>query len=158
MGITDEMRKYIAEAWDGSIYINQRPKRLLEIADRIDTEYQKCIRELNNLADAAILLPLGADGVPIHVGDVMENIFCPSTRYEVTGVGVGCFYAWGYEQERYLQFDADCFRHHKPETWERIIEDAISTHGSGFNPCWTEERDALVARCKALAGEEKEQQ
>jgi hypothetical protein len=44
-------------------------------------------------------------------------------------------------------------RHHHADTWERIIEDAVNVHGNGFNPSWTDERDALVARCKALAGD-----
>ena len=45
---------------------------LHDIADRIDAEHQKGIREMNNLADASVLLPVDANGEIIHVGDMME--------------------------------------------------------------------------------------
>lgn len=75
MGITDELRK-----WKGNIQTCLAPEVVLQlrcelndIADRIDMEHQKAIRELNNLADASVLLPVDADGVPIHIGDRVED-------------------------------------------------------------------------------------
>ena len=51
---------------------------------------------------------------------------------------------------------ADMCRH-QPDTWERIIEDAIRGDGGSYG-CLGERLDAmvpaLVARCKALAGED----
>lgn len=46
---------------------------------------------------------------------------------------------------------------HVPDTWERIIEDAraYSMNISG-NYLWKNKSDELVARCKALAGDEDE--
>jgi hypothetical protein len=66
MSITDELREY---AHDCCARIDDD---IHAIADRIDEEHQKAIRELNNFADASVLLPVDADGVPIHVGDEME--------------------------------------------------------------------------------------
>lgn len=72
MSIADELRKYA-----GSFYLCRYKdvrEKLDAIADRIDAEYQKAIRELNNLADASVLLPVDADGVPIRVGDKVYQV------------------------------------------------------------------------------------
>lgn len=71
MSITDELREYV-----GNFYLFRYKdvrESLTAIADRIDAEHQKAIRELNNLADASVLLPVDADGEIIHVGDMMER-------------------------------------------------------------------------------------
>lgn len=68
-------------------------------------------------------LPMDADGVPIHVGDVMENIVCPSVHREVTGVGVECFYGWDDGNGRYSQFDVACYRHHHAPTVEDVLRE-----------------------------------
>lgn len=141
MGITDELREYA-----GSFYLFRYKdvrEKLDAIADRIDAEHQKAIRELNNLADASMLLPVDADGEIIHVGDVMvyaDGNTCPLPVVAIVSPAVFLT----DEGPRY----ADMCRH-APDTWERIITDAINMH---FNPSWISERDALVARCKALAG------
>lgn len=69
--------------------------------------------------------PLDADGEPIHVGDVMENIVCPSVHREVTGVGVECFYGWDEGNGRYSQFGANCYRHHHTPTVEDVLEELL---------------------------------
>ena len=86
--------------------------RLTTIADEIE-------REVANM----VPLPLDADGVPIHVGDVMENIVCPSVHREVTGVGVECFYGWDEGNGRYSQFDVACYRHHHAPTVEDVLRE-----------------------------------
>ena len=68
-------------------------------------------------------LPVDADGVPIHVGDVMENIVCPPVHREVTGVGVECFYGWDDGNGRYSQFDVVCYRHHHAPTVEDMLRE-----------------------------------
>ena len=70
MSITDELRHEVANY----PFRDNRDFALFEaIADRIDAEHEKAIRELNNLADASVLLPVDADGEVIHVGDMMER-------------------------------------------------------------------------------------
>ena len=70
-----------------------------------------------------VRLPLDAEGVPIHVGDVMENIVCPPVHREVTGVGVECFYGWDEGNGRYSQFGANCYRHHHAPTVEDVLRE-----------------------------------
>ena len=72
-GITDELRRFITDPLLGYASQSQHIERLTAIADRIDAEHHAAIRELNNLADASVLLPVDADGEIIHVGDMMER-------------------------------------------------------------------------------------
>ena len=70
MSITDELREWAHE----HLYKSGIRSDLLAIADSIDAEHQKAIRELNNLADSSVLLPVDADGVPIHLGDKVYQV------------------------------------------------------------------------------------
>jgi len=76
-----------------------------------------------NMHDGWVRLPVDADGETIHVGDVMENIICPSVHREVTGVGVECFYGWDDGNGRYSQFDVNCYRHHHATTVEDVLRE-----------------------------------
>ncbi|MEE1210291.1 MAG: hypothetical protein U0K60_09665, partial [Parafannyhessea umbonata] len=71
MSITDELREWWVRKFP--VMDKELHKDFTAIADRIDAEHQKAIRELNNLADASVLLPVDADGEIIHVGDMMER-------------------------------------------------------------------------------------
>jgi hypothetical protein len=73
MSITDELRKWAEEFWEFAYSKFGDKAELLAIADRIDADHQKAIRELNNFADASVLLPVDAEGEPIHIGDMMEH-------------------------------------------------------------------------------------
>ena len=101
--------------------------------------------ELKGLEERSIKLPKDADDEYINIGDVMvyaDGNTCPLPVVAIVSPTVFLT----DEGPRY----ADMCRHHTPDTWERIIGDAINMH---FNPFWMSERDALVARCKALAGD-----
>ena len=100
-------------------------------------------------------LPTDADGVPIHVGDVMENIVCPPVHREVTGVGVECFYGWDEGNGRYSQFGANCYRHHRIQTVEDVLREfaAKLCIRDGF-PTATEETFAEYAAKLTLRGDE----
>lgn len=82
MSITDELRHNIKGA--EQLY-GRECKRLTAIADRIDAEHEKSVVDalLNDglpMSDEVmaelgwIRLPVDADGVPIHVGDVMDYL------------------------------------------------------------------------------------
>jgi len=130
------------------------------VMDRqLGCDFREHIDEIEREVEDMVPLPVDADGVPIHVGDVMENIVCPSVHHEVTGVGVECFYGWDDGNGRYSQFDVACYRrHHAPtvedvlrefvdEVWNRCCEGATASD-SGI--------DELVAEYAAklrLAGE-----
>lgn len=137
MSITDELRRH-AQVHD----LIER-NVLLVLANRIDKA----------LEEGYIELPKDADGVPIRVGDVMENVIHPPTHREVTGVGVECFYAWEDGCGRYSQFGANCYRHHREPTVEDVLEEFF---GKANLPDGTQTRAEIIAEYAAklrLAGE-----
>ncbi len=122
--------------------------RLTTIADDIERE-----------AADMVPLPVDADGVPIHVGDVMENIVCPPVHREVTGVGVECFYGWEEGNGRYSQFGANCYRHHHAPTVEDVLREFASDIADvlGGDDFRLDDSDELFAEYAAklrLAGDE----
>ena len=92
MSITDELRKYV-QSWRETPNLMDELDAgdidgllgdFIAIADRIDAEHQKAIRELNNLAEASVLLPVDADGEPIRFGDKV-TVSWSEKVYEVSG-------------------------------------------------------------------------
>ena len=149
--ITCELRKY-AGIDRGVCYMDQ--DSFDRLCDSIDAIHAQLERE-NAMLRAArgddwIKLPVDVDGLPIRIGDVMQ-MGGDSELRKVVGFYEEGFIAW--LNGRLVPCDASFYCHHLPDTWERIIEDAVNVHGNGFNPLWTDERDALVARCKKLAGD-----
>jgi hypothetical protein len=109
--------------------------------------------------DGWAALPRDADGVPCHVGDVME--WPGGDTFEVVGIGDGTLFYLDGDCATEMSADwtgASTKCHHKPDTWERIIEDARTCTGSAGNYTsvpsmrWTSEVDDLVERCERLAG------
>lgn len=99
--------------------------------------------------DGYVELPKDADGEPIHAGDELEGygrtIEVVELRYGRSGWVV-------ISRDGNAYADNHAFTHHVPDTWERIIEDAIIYAVSDTK----DDRarfDALVARCRALAGD-----
>lgn len=131
-----------------------RADGLLAECDNIDAIHRSLEQENERLRDASergddcIKLPVDADGVPIHIGDWIVNPDISNQKQKVAAIAPDSVYWWGEDGCHWRR--SHHVRHYRPDTWERIIEDAINTHGNGFNPCWTDERDKLVARCKAL--------
>lgn len=93
-----------------------------------------------------IELPKDADGEHINVGDDMEYANAPHTHAPVEYIALTKD-GWEVDGE-----PPSSMRHHRPDTWKRIIADALGCE------VFEVERDddlmALVARCKALAGGE----
>ena len=106
--------------------------------------------------DGWVELPKDADGEYIHIGDVMVYADGNTCPLPVVALVPPAIFLTD-EGPRYA--DMCC---HAPDTWERIIRDAIGegmarqrNNDSGeccerANPM---NNDALVARCKALAGD-----
>lgn len=156
MSITDELRAYVKTNridWG----MNQHVQSILVIADRIDKEHAEAVADalqLRGEPDRWVELPADADGVPIHVGDELtygenfpakvcgmvldESGWMVSTR-ELRGYGVL----------------PATLRHVQPDTWERIIQDAISEgfERTDVSAPYEVETDVLIERCKRLAGE-----
>ena len=124
MNITDELRERID---DEALLLSTR-RELWNIADRIDAEHDKAIRELNNLADAiadsCVQLPKDANGEYIHIGDVMENIYGSvdvvegilSDRYLVL------------RDNDWLTIRADLSHHHHEPTVEDVLDEFASAY------------------------------
>ena len=82
MTATDELREYVINA-DGMGMTHGHAKSIYAIADRIDAEHEADVSTACRLAagldnDALakrgyIKLPVDADGVPIHIGDMVED-------------------------------------------------------------------------------------
>jgi hypothetical protein len=164
MSITDELRKY-AEENECKSYC----KLLTAIADRIDAEHERITHNLTDalhkqedatreLSEKSVLLPLDADGVPIHVGDKVSFITTvvwtvTQLRYANGSWQVGCTF-----ENCMNYYHPQTIRHVKSDSWEQIIMDALK---EGYDRkelfLMSESRIStadLVARCKALAGEE----
>lgn len=135
-------------------------------AEHVERENEALKAELDRVLGeqegATMPLPLDMDGKPIHFGDVMQRCNDPELR-EVEGFYGGGFLAW--LNGRFVPCAAKLYRHHVPDTWERIIEDAIGegmarqrNNDSGnfcerANPM---NNGDLVARCKALCERTRE--
>ena len=159
MSIADELREWAARELAGWKMARERFDELTAIAGRIDAEYQKAIRELNNLADTSVLLPVDADGVPVRLNDLMEWPDHTRDPFEVIAIGNGTLH---YVEDGEIQWtSAETKRHYTPDTWERIIRDAIgegmarelSNYNGGYDRSDSLSNASLVARCKALAGD-----
>ena len=98
-------------------------------------------------------LPVDADGVPIHVGDVLEWVD-PDGEVEVVcmvdAVGVGCFFAWDAANCRYAQKCANAYRHHHAPT----VEDVLREFAEGLGVPVADSYIAATAAKLRLAGDE----
>ena len=150
--ITWEIRSMATAGWDPW---PEARERLLQKCDAIDSIHANLERENASLKaeldrlmgeqdrDGWVELPKDADGEYIHIGDVMEWPDNGET-FEVVGIGDGWTLFYVIEDGVAEWTRAENKRHHQPDTWERIIEDALDGyHDTDF--------DALVARCKALS-------
>ena len=135
MSITDELRSWAAGAKPAvingcDIYVGPMTSgcmgALTAIADRIDAEHQKAIRELNNLADASVLLPVDADGEYIHVGDVMDSrvdYLFDGKPFTVRAL-VLCGDGWEVADGRFgNRYEPDSLRHHHATTVEDVLRE-----------------------------------
>lgn len=128
MSITDELRDWFKDR----LFMGNGYAELTAIADRIDEAHKHAIayvddRDPVTMAEHGwIRLPVDADGVPIHVGDVME--WCDpdgevTVTCEVDAVGVECFFAWDGANCRYAQKCANVYRHHHEPTVEDVLRE-----------------------------------
>ena len=153
--ITQELRKYVLSDVPSEYF-----ETLIDIADAIEQKHEeglaqasaKVLADCISVANDFIELPKDADGVTIRIGDEVEyghnvgtvdRLLLNESDEPRVGTTFGGYF-YGIE-----------LHHAKPDSWERIIEDAAENiyPNGAFNPCWTEVRDALVERCKRLAGD-----
>lgn len=133
MSITGELREYTKHY---SVAGSKKDTMLSSIADRIDAEHQKAIRELNNLADTSMLLPVDANGETIHVGDEMEGVDkydslkkvmgkVITVSFESNGVVDVAVQVWDSDgkswHRAYLDPYASVYRHYHEPTVEDVM-------------------------------------
>lgn len=179
-GITDELRDAFdsctvmagVENDFECVYITKDAAMLL--ADRIDERHGRALADAELCVSPTeaqmeelgwVKLPVDADGVPIHVGDEVEVGSWPATPCIVRGIGLGGT-PWvlrivqrdhegeeGYGEMHLPWPDnraGETVRHIQPDSWERIIGDAMGaflSDGSPAEPTMAE----LVERCRRLA-------
>lgn len=133
MSITDELREYI-DRHEAPCLGMAMAAYLRAIADSIDAEHRAALGEHEDKAltyeEAKQLCMQAFDGGATYGSESM--------RYGVN--------ARAYDWEHWLAKHESLFVPKPPDTWERIIEDALDGyHDTDF--------EALVARCRALASE-----
>ena len=139
----------------------QSIEKLHDVAASTECANGRCEKlyrgDLDNLADIIeeevaeryVELPVDADGVPIRVDDLLRL-----SNGKVTAVRFITFNdaGWLINESGWLP---DRVTHYQPDSWERIIEDAIKVgYADADNERLDGMRGTLVARCRALAGDE----
>ena len=160
MGITDKLREWAnGDSLRAGMSLRVARDQALAIADRIDAEYDETVRELNDLASSSISLPVDAKGKLIRIGDMMECMLDGAKRVMPVGYMTCRTDGWHIaltidESYRYQSYSPKEL-HHSNDTWERIIKDAMGASESDELSSGSYEQavTALVARCKALAGD-----
>ena len=153
MSITEELRDWSMDAFAAWIISRVELDALHAIADRIDVEYAAYRAAVDGMLKEYVKLPVDADGVPIHVGDELTDgkvarlLICDDAEENSVYV---------YETPHIIK-QINCCEvvHRKPDSWESIIEDALTVGWSGG---WQEAvsadvHDKLVERCRRLAGD-----
>lgn len=165
VSITDELRECIRTAvwqYENGVKTAYIPKdKLAYIAERIDEQVSKMYADLtigmepmtdDSMAEHGwIRLPVDADGVPIRLGDEMEWSNGSFTVHELKLTEDG-WQTWDSEHGYTVHAD-ECIRHHQHDSWERIIEDAMSAYLDDDSPA-EPTKEELVERCRRLAGDE----
>lgn len=151
MSITEELRKYVKTSCQNIVGGGRCSgmKKILAIADRIDKEHAEAVADalqLRGEPDRWVELPVDADGVPIHVGDMVG--WDGDEEFEVKGFGGSRAERLFYLNEggRFCWGIAENCRHVQPDSWERIMDDAEKL-ARGDNAAVME----LVERCRRLA-------
>lgn len=125
MSITDELREIAAKTECANGRCEKLYRGDLEhIADRIDAEHEKAIRELNNLASACVLLPKDADGEYIHEHDKVDWRDHQGTWHKnalvVAVCSDGCYVM---DDGMVFHVHASDVRHYKQSTVEDVLRD-----------------------------------
>lgn len=152
MSITEELRAGGKHApvsdtrWFGE-------DELLVIADRIDKEHKKAVERARmdgmdvTFGNGWVKLPVDADGVSIKLGDELTNGEDLPAKVRCMVLDESGWMASTRDLRGYGVPPAT-LRHVKPDSWERIMDDAEKL-ARGDNAAVME----LVERCRRLAGE-----
>ena len=160
MGITDELR--CMEAYDGMVHVGHNT--LIAIADRIDAEHEAQVADAfetrnsdeNLEADGWVRLPVDADGVPIHVGDLMDD--GKKVARIVLTDGEWEPYVLLYDKPNVLrEYFCNEISHYHPPTVEDVLREMAGRFAEAdFN--WNSDLENVIAEYAAklrLSGEDE---
>lgn len=165
MSITDELREWAHARFAGG-FSDAMEREVDEIADRIDAEHKAKVDEayengkrderadwLDETDGGYIKLPVDADGVPIRIGDTVK---LGDGTFEVRRLELYDMDSWDVLDRFGEPFSPFYMHHVQPDSWERIIQDALTVgwHNGNWNEVASADiHDRLVERCRRLAGE-----
>lgn len=95
-----------------------------------------------------VKLPVDADGVPIHIGDLME---ADGDVFNVLSMELFYDGSWSIRNDVGNGFEYWELHHVKPDSWERIIADAVKNGMYDHDNEHIQQK--LVERCRRLAGD-----
>ncbi len=158
--ITDELREW-AHGFTDLYASNER--QLLAIADRIDEQHFEKLQlawadgvaraegDLKAFEATRIKLPVDADGEVIRVGD---NVAEGDDEFEVRALTLYDRDSWEVLDRLSVSFSPRRLRHVQPDSWERIIADAmLGAERDGAPDTYSDCLAELVERCRRLAGD-----
>lgn len=131
MAITDELREWFKDR----IFMANGWQEIHDIADRIDREHERAMADAELAAAPTeaqleewgyVKLPVDVDGVPIHVGDVMEVKFDTKRRpFTVSFVGERAVAFWVVGQPDLKSFNLDTVlvTHYHAPTVEDVLDE-----------------------------------
>lgn len=133
---------------DGSIVI-QADTHGVRYGDNYGEAIRSMIDEIEREVDERFMeLPVDADGVPIHMGDMMKGVF---ETFEVCAVSEHYVY---WADGRHWEEASEC-RHFKPVTAESMVLDVVSAF-MGINAGQLNPDSESVAKCAKMLEEWKE--
>lgn len=162
MSITEELRDWSMDAHAGWIISRVELDALHAIADRIEEQYAKeRIKvydkgvydgiDADKDAMGYVKLPVDADRVPIHINDRLDGY---GKIHRVYQLNLNTGGDWSLVDERGdVYYDMAAFTHVKPDSWERIIKDALTSDRGDAYAVSTGMMRELVERCRKLAGD-----
>ena len=155
--ITDELREWANTFW-GCGGKSHYAGDLLAIADRIDAEHEKAVRELNDYASDSVLLPRDADDEVIRVGDMMEH--CKTHGHVIALMLSNYPNKWGGGLHWAIQLEGehtptalDLTFHHYHEPTEDVLREFVSEFNRDDTELCDEEIIERFAKKLRLAGD-----
>ena len=170
MAITDELRLFAADPYTGWVPTDKQQADLRAIADRIDEKHEREVQQAhadglneqmdfhdNFIPSNYIALPVDADGVPIRIGDVLDEIAVatyPFVPAKVVGYHECCGEVLPIvENDGEFQVIPEKVCHYRAPTVEDVLREFADAM-SNTNPLDVPARIAEYAAKLRLAGEE----
>jgi len=170
MGITDELRKYAQDWRETPNLMDDLDAGDIDgllgdfehIADRIDAEHEAMLEDARKYVYAGYVeLPKDANGVPIHVGDVVDvmptdkftghkNVVVTSVIFKRSASLVTVDTA-----DRPFTFRPNRIRHHHAPTVEDVLREFFEEVGDGLHTLKAVDTQVIIAKYAAklrLAG------